>query len=270
MRTIRTISLTLLCVAGSASPAGAANPIEGLWSYGKGLVEVTPGGGEGVFKGVVMRKFAFSTCDHPEGERMWRIVDELDGTYHGTHVNYKSDCSPDPGAPAIWRVLQRANDRDVLQFCANDPGDPPPTEFEGPGCRGLFRAAPARDVAQICSSGYVRASVAQNSTDLCLVGPRELRRTGCLRRSRQVLHRFEVKLRDTGRATVPAGAKIKSVKFRHRGRTKGTDRRAPFRLALSGSEIKRRAQSVSADVLLTGADSARERRKLTLDFDGCK
>lgn len=270
MTTARLACIIVLIGAASAESAVAANRIEGTWAFGKGRVEITPGGGAGAYKGIVVRKLTFSKCAHPRGERMWDLVDLLDGSYRGRHMNYRTNgCTRDPGAPAIWRV-RRKGGRDVLDFCANDPGSDFPSEFRGSNCRVLKRVAPARDLARVCASGPVRASRA--GQDLCIQGPKQLRQFGCLPQGRGARHRFEVKLvgKRRGRSPVEAGARIRSVAFRIDGRAKGTDRTAPFALTVAGSDFAPGSHALVAKVLLRrqGGRKASHKR-LTFRFDAC-
>lgn len=277
MRRLRVYCLAGVLAAVVATPAEAANRIEGTWSFGRGLVEITPAGTAGSYKGVIVRRLTFAKCAHPRGERMWRIFDLEDGTYRGSHVNYRTpDCQEDPGAPAIWRV-RKVGRTQVLDFCANDPGTEAPSGFGGENCRTLKRAAPARDLAQICGSGKVLVSQRRRSgQDLCVVGPRELRRYGCVRRRGRIVHQFDVvlKRKSRRRGLVPANARLKSVKFRLDRRAARADRRRPFRFSVKASKLAAGPHALVADALLrvpaTKSEPKRSiRKKVRFKFDAC-
>lgn len=269
MRTIRTACLAALCAGALATPAEAANRIEGTWSFGRGLVEITPAGGVGAYKGIVTRKLKFTFCPHPVRERMWEIVDLRNGTYRGSHINYhRRDCSRDPGAPALWRVRKQGK-KELLDLCANDPGSKPPTTFTG-DCKVLKRAAPPRDLSQTCGSDRARAS--RSGQDVCLEGPAELRTTGCVRRRGRVVHRFRIKLKKKSRGggLVNRRSRVKAVRFKLDGKAKGTDRRPPFLVAMKGAKLKPGGHTLVADVRLQVPRSKKKRRKkLTFKFDAC-
>jgi hypothetical protein len=272
-----TAALPAVLLAGIAAPAAlAANPVEGYWAFDRGVVEITPAQGVGAFRGVIVRRLTFSTCAHRPGEEMWRMINRSDGTYRGSHVNYtKVGCRTAPGAPALWRVRKEA-DRDKLDFCANDPGSPPPTDFSGESCRTLDRVGHARDLAQICASGYVRASrVAHKGRDACLVGPSELRTEGCVRTGDGTRHRFQVALRAQQRkGPIDRNARLKSVRFALDGWGVRTDSRGPFKLTLPSSRLSPGGHALRAKLVLKvpqarGAPARRERRELVLDFAAC-
>lgn len=276
MRVIRTCGLVLLCCGGLlAAPAHATNRIEGTWYFGVGLVEITPAGSPNVFKGTVYRRMQFSYCPHLPGERMWEIKPAESGIYRGTHINYfRKDCSRDPGAPSIWRV-RKVEGTDILDFCSNDPGQPPPTEFND-RCVPLRRAAPARDLSRVCSSGPVaRTSGSRADKAVCVEGPAALRRNGCVSRRGRIVHRFNVKLRTKGTKArrgrlYDSRAKITYVRFKLDRRSKGTDRRSPFQLALKGKQLKKGTHVLLADVVLqTPGSKKRQRQQMAFRFDAC-
>jgi hypothetical protein len=263
--------LAAICAGASASGALAATPVEGVWGFGDGRVEITPGGSAGLFTGVVTRPLTFSHCMHPRGERMWSMLDMLDGTYRGRHVNYlRQTCERDPGAPALWRVRKTARG-EVLDFCANDPGGEEPEGF-GPNCHVLERVAPARDLARACASGVARASRAGAGRDVCIHGPAELRRTGCVRRRGRVTHRFVVKLekRMRGRRRVHPRARVKSVKFSLDRKSRSSDRAAPFERRIEAGSLTAGAHVLAAEVLMRAPESNKPvRRRVTFRFDAC-
>lgn len=268
MRTIRTACLAALCAGALVAPAEAANRIEGTWAFKGGRVEITPAGGVGAYKGIITRRLKFAFCTHPLGERMWRIVDLANGTYRGSHINYhRTGCTRDPGARALWRVRKKRG-RELLDFCANDPGSSPPTFTRA--CHVLTRVAPARDLAVICGSGRVRSSAA--GQDVCIEGPAELREFGCVRTRGEVLHRFRVELKKKprGRGLVNRGSRVRLVKFRLDGKPKGGDRRTPFLVTMKGAKLKPGGHTLVADVRLQVPRSKKKlRKKLTFKFDAC-
>jgi hypothetical protein len=112
------------------SAAGAADPIEGIWSFNGGRVAIQqlPGGG---FVGTVTSPTTFALCAHPIGEPMWTgIHRDADGSYAGFHQWFfeSASCQPNPvlGRTA-WRVLQAGGGRHYLRACFSEPGKPEPT-----------------------------------------------------------------------------------------------------------------------------------------------
>jgi hypothetical protein len=114
--------LVLLLNVGSSS---AATPIEGIWSFGGGAVEVIPGE-EGTFEGVVVAPTNFAVCEHPVGQTIWRSMKvRPDGSYWGFHQWYRGEnCQLDPRrGKTAWRVLQGKNGAKVLIVCFANPGE---------------------------------------------------------------------------------------------------------------------------------------------------
>jgi hypothetical protein len=267
-------SLIALCLQLGTAPAQAASRIEGTWAFGKGRVEVTPYPFAGAFRGTIVRPLKFVACEHPVGEVMWQIVKKRKG-YQGSHVNYhRSDCSPDPGARAIWRV-RRKGGKEYLDMCANPRGTPPPTTFTK-DCRTLTRVAPARDLAVVCSAGpvWVRSAAAKKRPgrrDVCLEGPHELRDSGCLRRGEGVVHRFRAKL-TTGpdrRAAVPRGSRVTRIRFRLDDTPAVLDRSAPFAFALKADQLAPGPHTLSAAIVLQPRRGRSIVKKLEFAFEAC-
>lgn len=284
--------VTLLCVVASAAPAGAANRIEGYWAHEgdnvTGLVEVTPGGAVGAYKGIVIRRVIFGSCAHRPPEHMWQLIDQADGTYRGSHVNYtREGCRPVQGAHALLRV-RKTPGGDVLDFCVTPPEEEPPAGFTD-DCHKLKRVGHARDLARMCSTGPVRASRARaRRKDICVTGPSELRRYGCVRQSRQ-RRRFSVNFisrSDSDDVAVNRGsranagmldgrARIKWVRFALDGRAKRTDRKAPFQLLVRRSALDAGDHGLLAAVSIVVPKTKTEPRKrvqrrVFFEFGVCK
>jgi hypothetical protein len=105
--------------------AGAATPIEGVWSFNGGKVAIQAQR-NGAFRGTVVAPTKFSECYHPVGEEMWtQIRLQSDGSYFGLHQWYfaTSDCVPNPALGlSAWRVLRDADGSKLLRVCFSAPG----------------------------------------------------------------------------------------------------------------------------------------------------
>ena len=120
-----TISLLLGLLALGPGTAGAATPIEGIWSFNGGEVAVQ-GQDDGTFAGTVVAPTKFSQCYHPVGEQMWTQMRlQADGSYFGLHQWYfaTADCVPNPALGlTAWRVLQAPDGSRFLRVCFSAPG----------------------------------------------------------------------------------------------------------------------------------------------------
>lgn len=108
-----------------ASTATAAQPIEGIWSFGGGAVAIKEGDG-GLLQGTVVQQTTFAVCPHPVGQVMWSDMRERpNGSYWGRHQWYRGpDCEPDPRPGlAAWRVMQTAQGAKLLIVCLSEPGE---------------------------------------------------------------------------------------------------------------------------------------------------
>lgn len=136
-------------VAG-ASPAAAAEPIEGSWFYDGGeiLIERT---GDGVARGTIVRPTRLAQCTHPAGEQIWALSG-TGTTYVGTHQWFRTlGCTPNPGGQATWVVGGAEGTQQTLRLCTRSPdvGGPPALGPTGlpldahTRCHELRRARPA-------------------------------------------------------------------------------------------------------------------------------
>ena len=105
--------------------AGAAEPIENVWSFngGKVAVQAQP---DGSLTGTVVAPTKFSDCFHPVGEKVWtNMRRQPDGSYWGDHQWFfeTSECiaNPIPGLTA-WRVLRTPSGDRFLRVCFSEPG----------------------------------------------------------------------------------------------------------------------------------------------------
>lgn len=130
----RNISLALACSAAllscaGASVASASSPIEGVWSFNGGAVDMV-GQPNGTLDGIVTVQTKFAQCFHPVEEEMWVEVRPLpDGSYQGFHRWYfepasqNSSCTVNPTlGPTAWRVLENGKGEHFLRVCFSEPG----------------------------------------------------------------------------------------------------------------------------------------------------
>lgn len=118
-----------LCLTAGAAIASASNPIEGVWSFNGGAVDVVPQP-DGTFNGIVSVQTKFADCFHTVEERMWwEIRQQPDGSYWGYHQWYFEPTAESPGctsnpalAPTAWRVLTNAGGEAFLRVCFSAPG----------------------------------------------------------------------------------------------------------------------------------------------------
>jgi|tagenome__1003787_1003787.scaffolds.fasta_scaffold20969669_4 hypothetical protein len=164
----RLILLIAVLTAMAAAPASAAELVEGTWNFegGQVLVEST---GTGTFKGTVTAPTKFSYCPHPKGEQIWSLSG-TDKDFSGTHLWYRSDCTPNPGGKATWRIIDTDPSSFRLIFCtrhpdagAPNPADTPDNHASGTFCYELTRAKPP-GAAGSGDSGSTTAPSSQPST----------------------------------------------------------------------------------------------------------
>jgi len=118
------ISAALLLSAGVAG-ANAATPIEGVWSFNGGAVDIV-GQPNGTLIGMVTVPTKFALCVHPANEQMWiEMRPQADGSYWGFHRWYFEPpaCLPNPTyGPTAWRILQNPKGESFLRVCFSAPG----------------------------------------------------------------------------------------------------------------------------------------------------
>jgi hypothetical protein len=123
--TVALLALAVGLLALWPGQAGAATPIEGVWSFNGGQVAIQAQE-DGTFLGTVVAPTKFSECYHPVGEEMWtQIRLQPDGSYHGVHQWYfaTSECVPNPALGlTAWRVLQAPEGSRFLRVCFSAPG----------------------------------------------------------------------------------------------------------------------------------------------------
>ncbi|MEX2196141.1 MAG: hypothetical protein WD844_12725 [Thermoleophilaceae bacterium] len=248
----------LLAAAFAAPPAHAADPIEGTWFFEGGQVEVEPTGPDR-FSGTVTRATRFADCVHPAGQLMWKLERGADGVYRGTHIRYiVGSCQELPNSPTIWRVREE-QDRQVLDFCSNDPRDGAPTEF-GPSCIQLERAKRAPDRTKACARGQ----------EVCVRGATDLRRIGCVRPTRR--HGFSLLIARRGRdRLVSPRSRVRLVRFSLDGGRARTDRRRPFRNTVSASRLAPGPHILRATVSLRSPNRRKAvTRRVVYRFNVCE
>ncbi|HEX3693055.1 MAG TPA: hypothetical protein VHU13_06895 [Solirubrobacteraceae bacterium] len=115
----------LLSASATSAGAGSGAPIEGVWSFNGGAVDVVPQQ-NGTFAGFVTVATKFAECEHKVGEKMWlEMHPQADGSYRGDHRWFfaNSDCTPNPTVGlTAWRVLQNAKGENFLRVCFSEPG----------------------------------------------------------------------------------------------------------------------------------------------------
>ena len=131
-RSSRAILLTCLVAtalwSASASPAGAASDIEGVWAFNGGEIAVQPAA-DGMFVGTVVTETTFAECVHPVGQQIWTdITPQPDGSYWGLHQWYTEvGCTLVPtGGKTAFRVLEGPNGTHYLRVCLSHPGTSQP------------------------------------------------------------------------------------------------------------------------------------------------
>jgi hypothetical protein len=134
IRSISRVSLSLLisamlCLSVGVAGASAANPIEGVWSFNGGAVDVSSQP-DGSFLGVVSVQTKFADCFHTVNEPMWfEIHQQSDDSYWGFHRWYFEPTAESPGCtanpepgPTAWRVLHNSHGESFLRVCFSSPG----------------------------------------------------------------------------------------------------------------------------------------------------
>jgi hypothetical protein len=118
--------LALAALAAAATPAGAADPIEGVWSFSGGAVAIE-GLSDGSYQGTVVSPTTFAVCPHPAGQVMWTGMRlQPDGSFWGLHSWFKGGdkCEENPlRGLSAWRVLIGADGSRHLVVCFSTPGD---------------------------------------------------------------------------------------------------------------------------------------------------
>lgn len=119
-----------LLVPATASSAGTASEIEGVWSFNGGAVDIVPIPG-GKFEGIVTVQTQFASCPHKVEEHMWTdITPQPDGSYWGLHQWFHAapTCAKNTTlGPTAWRVMHEPNGSRYLRVCFSDPGAAQPT-----------------------------------------------------------------------------------------------------------------------------------------------
>jgi hypothetical protein len=113
-----------MALAASCASAGAAAPIEGVWSFNGGEVAIQAAE-DGTFTGTVVAPTKFTQCYHPVGEKVWSSMQaQPDGSYWGNHQWYfaTEQCVPNP-TPGLtaWRVLTAPDGTRLLRVCFSEP-----------------------------------------------------------------------------------------------------------------------------------------------------
>lgn len=121
-RTTVLVALVATVLLATAGIAGAADPLEGVWSFNGGQVAIT-GNADGTLTGTVVAPTTFSECTHPVGEQVWTdITPQPDGSYWGNHQWYYEGCAPNPTlGRTAFRVLS-STEGSRLEVCFSEPG----------------------------------------------------------------------------------------------------------------------------------------------------
>jgi hypothetical protein len=123
------LAVLVVMLGASASAAGAATGIEGIWSFNGGEVAIHPGA-NGKLVGIVVAPTTFAECPHQAGEEMWTgMTLQADGSYWGFHQwLFEQTCVPNPvPGPTAWRILQTSAGTRSLEVCFSEPGKSQPT-----------------------------------------------------------------------------------------------------------------------------------------------
>lgn len=222
-------------VLAAAAPAsrGASpsyQPIQGAWSFEGGTVLIQPVSRHR-FVGIVVRKTTFGTCTHPRGQRMWRISGS-GRSYTGTHLYFKKSlpCAVDRPGQATW-VVGGTRTHQTLRFCSAEPGTGPPVPSNPTTlCHTLPRVAVPGIVGRTCFP-------LAGKLTLCVSGPIQLRRIGCLPRVRTPAE-FTVTLGGAGAASAQARVgpfHLGTRRLRQQSQTVGQGQRV--RVATPGSRF---------------------------------
>lgn len=270
---------TVASLALMAGGAGAAAPIEGTWNFGDGQVLVTPNR-DGGFNGVVSKAIKFADCDHPKGQRMWRLNGS--GTaYTGTHVWYDAApaCEPAPGGPSRWDILDQSADHYSLRFCTTRPNRAAPeinadgTAKPGTVCMILTRAKPPAQPST-GGAGSAATSTSPGGSDACRGGlcvhidrdaADAAAAQGCVPAG-TVKHTFKV----ATSKRVSKRYKVSSVAFYLDGKKIGTARKAPFSVNIDKSKLTPGTHVVQAKAKLRNRKTRKlKRQTLTFRFKVC-
>jgi hypothetical protein len=175
-RRLRSLPLMIAVVAllgvGVAS-AGAASPIEGVWSFSGGQIAIQPEG-NGKFEGIVVQPTQFATCTHPNGQKIWKeITPQPDGSYFGFHQWYKTEsCAENPIlGPTAYRVVQESDGSRYLRVCLSSPGTAQPTiPLGSSGIGATYGCGSSALTAPLASSGVgsFKEVVSLPSTKKCV------------------------------------------------------------------------------------------------------
>jgi hypothetical protein len=220
-----TMSLLLGLLAFWPAAAGAATPVEGVWSFNGGQVAIQ-GQEDGTFLGTVVAPTKFSQCYHPIGERMWTQMRlQPDGSYFGFHQWYfaTSDCVPNPALGlTAWRVLQAPDGSRFLRVCFSAPGSPSQPVIAPDGA--------SRDATFGCSdSARISAlpTLRQSEAGKYLILPDS---AGCFAR-----RKMKVRINDpAGDPFEKISVKLRSGKVRRRAKLKHYAHRVVATLSLRG------------------------------------
>jgi hypothetical protein len=124
-RALTSSSIALLAVLAFSGTASAANPIEGVWSFEHGAVDIQPLS-NGTFQGTVVQETTFVRCPHAAGEVMWtQMREQPDGSFWGFHQWFEgTQCTPIAKlGQTAWRVLHTNTGTPFLRVCFTDPSD---------------------------------------------------------------------------------------------------------------------------------------------------
>jgi hypothetical protein len=177
-----TLLASVALAATAAANAGAASPIERVWSFNAGKIAVAPGP-NGALTGTVVAPTKFTQCTHPVGEEVWTGMRERsDGSFWGFHRWYFATeaCVPNPvlGLTA-WRVLRTSAGGRFLRVCFSEPGSTsqPMIAPDGTTANATFGCSDSALVAAL-------PSVTQQEVGRYLRWPGS---GNCLRRSKLVI-----------------------------------------------------------------------------------
>jgi hypothetical protein len=122
-RALTSSSIAILAVLAFSGTAFATNPIEGVWSFEHGAVDIQPLP-NGTFQGTVVQETTFARCPHTVGEVMWtQMREQSDGSFWGFHQWFEgAQCTPIAKlGQTAWRVLHTDTGTPFLRVCFTDP-----------------------------------------------------------------------------------------------------------------------------------------------------
>jgi hypothetical protein len=205
--------------------AGAATPIEGIWSFNGGEVAIQDQE-DGTFLGTVVAPTKFSQCYHPVGERMWTQMRlQSDGSYFGLHQWYfaTAECVPNPSLGlTAWRVLQAADGSRFLRVCFSAPGSTsqPLIAADGADHGATFGCSDSARISAL-------PTIEQSEADRYLVLPSS---ASCFPRQK-----MKVRINDpVGDPFAKVSVKLRSGKVRRRAKLKHYAHRVVATLNLRG------------------------------------